>query len=209
MSRTFPRATRSARLSCSRVGASQRGGGEHSQHITSSEPRWSALAEAFLVFVAIPKSWYNWRDLRCLPGFAQRSTMSEFMIQTNNLTKRFPCSTAGANPGCKAMELDGPGDETLTWFTAVDRVNLSVSEGEIIALLGPNGAGKTTTVRMLASILNPSEGWARVAGFDTVREPRRVRHSVGLLTEFPGLYLRMRADDYLAFFGELQGMSPQ
>jgi ABC-2 type transport system ATP-binding protein len=130
------------------------------------------------------------------------------MIQTSNLTKRFPCSTAGANPGCKAVELNGPGDETLTWFTAVDGVNLSVSAGEIIALLGPNGAGKTTTVRMLASILNPSEGWARVAGFDTVREPRRVRHAVGLLTEFPGLYLRMRADDYLAFFGELQGMSP-
>jgi ABC-2 type transport system ATP-binding protein len=60
---------------------------------------------------------------------------------------------------------------------------------------------------MLASILKPSQGWARVAGFDTVRNPRRVRRAIGLLTEFPGLYLRMRADDYLAFFGQLQGMS--
>jgi ABC-2 type transport system ATP-binding protein len=45
-----------------------------------------------------------------------------------------------------------------------------------------------------------------VAGFDTVRQARQVRHAIGLLTEFPGLYLRMRADEYLAFFGELQGM---
>jgi ABC-2 type transport system ATP-binding protein len=63
---------------------------------------------------------------------------------------------------------------------------------------------------MLASILKPSEGWARVAGCCTVRDARRVRHAVGLLTEFPGLYLRMRADQYLAFFGELQGLpAPQ
>jgi ABC-2 type transport system ATP-binding protein len=82
-----------------------------------------------------------------------------------------------------------------------------VTAGEILALLGPNGAGKTTTVRMLASILQPSEGWARVAGLDTVRQARQVRHAVGLLTEFPGLYLRMQADEYLAFFGQLQGLS--
>jgi ABC-2 type transport system ATP-binding protein len=89
----------------------------------------------------------------------------------------------------------------------VDRVTLAVPAGEILVLLGPNGAGKTTTVRMLASILKPSEGWARVAGFDTLRDARQVRHAVGLLTEFPGLYLRMRAGEYLTFFGELQGLS--
>jgi ABC-2 type transport system ATP-binding protein len=60
---------------------------------------------------------------------------------------------------------------------------------------------------MLASILNPSAGWARVAGYDTVHQARQVRQSVGLLTEFPGLYLRMRAQDYLAFFGQLQGLA--
>jgi ABC-2 type transport system ATP-binding protein len=101
------------------------------------------------------------------------------------------------------------GQEGLTWLTAVDHVSLEVRAGEVVALLGPNGAGKTTTVRMLASILKPSEGWARVAGFDTVRDARQVRHSIGLLTEFPGLYLRMRGDDYLAFFGQLQGLSEQ
>jgi ABC-2 type transport system ATP-binding protein len=89
-------------------------------------------------------------------------------------------------------------------FTAVDEVTLSVDAGEILALLGPNGAGKTTTVRVLGSILKPTTGTATVAGYDVVRDAREVRSSVGLLTEFPGLYHRMRADDYLRFFGELQ-----
>jgi ABC-2 type transport system ATP-binding protein len=135
--------------------------------------------------------------------------MPELMIQTENLTKRFPCSTASVERECLPLEDSGPSDEALTWFTAVDHLNLEVPAGKILALLGPNGAGKTTTVRMLASILKPSEGSARVAGFDTVRNPRQVRHAVGLLTELPGLYLRMRAGEYLAFFGQLQGMRDQ
>jgi ABC-2 type transport system ATP-binding protein len=93
-------------------------------------------------------------------------------------------------------------------FAAVDGIDLTVREGEVLSLLGPNGAGKTTTVRMLASILKPTAGWARVAGLDTVRDARRVRSAIGLLTEFPGLYLRMRGSDYLDFFGRLQGLSP-
>ncbi|MDH4137846.1 MAG: ABC transporter ATP-binding protein, partial [Anaerolineae bacterium] len=84
-----------------------------------------------------------------------------------------------------------------------------VSEGEVLALLGPNGAGKTTTVRMLASILKPTSGGATIVGYDVVRDARTVRRIVGLLTEFPGLYLRMRAFEYLDFFGQLQGLSPQ
>jgi ABC-2 type transport system ATP-binding protein len=91
-------------------------------------------------------------------------------------------------------------------FTAVNGLNLTLAEGEILALLGPNGAGKTTTVRMLASILQPTRGAARVAGYDVVRDAQQVRHAVGLLTEFPGLYLRMNAVEYLDFFGELQRM---
>jgi len=91
-------------------------------------------------------------------------------------------------------------------FIAVNDINLSIAEGEILALLGPNGAGKTTTVRMLSSILKPTSGSARVAGYDVTENPRAVRHLVGHLTEFPGLYLRMRALEYLDFFGELQGM---
>lgn len=104
------------------------------------------------------------------------------MIQTEGLTKRF------------------------REFTAVDRVALSVSSGEILALLGPNGAGKTTTVRMLAAILQPTEGRAVVAGFDTRQDPIGVRRSVGVLTEQPGLYLRMRGGEYLDFFGRIYGL---
>ena len=92
-------------------------------------------------------------------------------------------------------------------FVAVNEVTLTVAPGEILALLGPNGAGKTTTVRMLGSILKPTSGRATVAGYDVVVDARKVRGVVGLLTEFPGLYHRMKADDYLHFFGELQGLS--
>ena len=91
-------------------------------------------------------------------------------------------------------------------FTAVDRVTLSVAAGEILALLGPNGAGKTTTVRMLAAILGPTAGRAVVAGYDVTEYPRQVRRRVGLLTEHPGLYLRMKGGEYLNFFNRLMGL---
>ena len=90
--------------------------------------------------------------------------------------------------------------------TAVADVDLQVRQGEVLAFLGPNGAGKTTTVRMLTSILKPTAGRATIAGYDVVRDARRVRLMVGHLTEFPGLYLRMNARDYLDFYGELYGM---
>jgi ABC-2 type transport system ATP-binding protein len=74
-------------------------------------------------------------------------------------------------------------------------------------LLGPNGAGKTTTIRILTSILKPTSGTARVAGFDVITQPDQVRASVGVLTENHGLYLRMNGREYLSFFGELSGLS--
>ena len=104
------------------------------------------------------------------------------MIETKNLSKKF--------------------DE----FLAVDGVNLNVKAGQVLALLGPNGAGKTTTVRMLTSVLRPSQGWARIAGHDVVEEPAQVRAAVGVLTEQHGLYGRMPGDDYLDFFGQIYGM---
>jgi ABC-2 type transport system ATP-binding protein len=91
-------------------------------------------------------------------------------------------------------------------FTAVDRVTLSVAPGEILALLGPNGAGKTTTVRMLAAILPPTAGQAFVAGYSVTEHPQEIRRRVGLLTEHPGLYLRMRGGEYLDFFGRLMNL---
>ena len=92
-------------------------------------------------------------------------------------------------------------------FLAVDEVNLSVDAGQILAILGQNGAGKTTTVRMLTALLNPTRGWARVAGYDVVKNGHDVRSSVGVLTEQHGLYMRMTAIEYLDFFGQVYSLS--
>lgn len=91
-------------------------------------------------------------------------------------------------------------------FVAVQGINLDVPAGQVLALLGPNGAGKTTTVRMLTSVLRPTSGSAKIAGFDVVREAEKVRSSVGVLTEHHGLYARMNADEYLTFYGRLYRM---
>ena len=94
-------------------------------------------------------------------------------------------------------------------FMAVDGVDLSVQSGQILALLGQNGAGKTTTVRMLTALLNPTRGWARVAGYDVVKHGHDVRASVGVLTEQHGLYMRMTAIEYLDFFGQVYSLSTE
>lgn len=92
-------------------------------------------------------------------------------------------------------------------FRAVDRVSLDVPVGSVLALLGPNGAGKTTTVRMLTSILMPTSGCARIAGYDVVQQSEQVRAHVGVLTEQHGLYERMKAIEYLDFFGRVYHLS--
>ncbi len=94
-------------------------------------------------------------------------------------------------------------------FLAVDRVSLDVPAGTVLALLGPNGAGKTTTVRMMTSILAPTSGYARVAGYDVVHQPEKVRAHVGVLTEQHGLYERMKALEYLDFFGRVYHLSAE
>jgi ABC-2 type transport system ATP-binding protein len=92
-------------------------------------------------------------------------------------------------------------------FVAVDGISLNVSTGQVLVILGPNGAGKTTTVRMLTSILHPTRGRAWVSGYDVIREPEKVRASVGVLTEHHGLYGRMNADEYLGFFSRLYNVN--
>ncbi|GAB4335375.1 MAG: ABC transporter ATP-binding protein [Phototrophicales bacterium] len=92
-------------------------------------------------------------------------------------------------------------------FLAVDHINLIVNKGEVLALLGPNGAGKTTSVRMMTSILQPSSGTARLAGYDVLKEPEKVRAHVGVLTEQHGLYERMKGMEYLEFFGRVYHLS--
>jgi len=89
---------------------------------------------------------------------------------------------------------------------AVRDLSLELRRGEVFGLLGPNGAGKTTTIRLLAALIGPSAGRARVDGLDLVREADGVRSRVGVLTEAPGLYEKLSAVRNLDFFGKLQGL---
>jgi ABC-2 type transport system ATP-binding protein len=91
---------------------------------------------------------------------------------------------------------------------AVDAFTFSVEAGEIYGLLGPNGAGKTTTMRMLSCLLRPTAGHASVAGYAIDRDPNAVRASIGILTEVPGLYLRLTPTEYLDFFAQAHGLKP-
>jgi ABC-2 type transport system ATP-binding protein len=93
-----------------------------------------------------------------------------------------------------------------TVVRAVAGLSFAVEPGEIYGLLGPNGAGKTTAMRLLSGLLQPTGGSAVVAGYSVVDEPREVRARIGLLTEVPGLYLRLTPTEYLDFFAQLQGL---
>src|SRR5665213_237820 len=89
---------------------------------------------------------------------------------------------------------------------AVDNVSFSCHPGQIYGLLGANGAGKTTTLRMLATILAPTEGTAIVAGYDVVKDPQLVRSHVGFLSTATALYGRLTAQEMVEYFGRLYGM---
>jgi len=86
---------------------------------------------------------------------------------------------------------------------AVDNISFSVKKGEIFGLLGPNGAGKTTTIKMLCTLLRPTSGQAKVAGFEVVRGAAKVREHIGLVAEKIILYDRLTARENLKFFGRL------
>ncbi|OYV03480.1 ABC transporter ATP-binding protein, partial [candidate division bacterium WOR-3 4484_18] len=89
---------------------------------------------------------------------------------------------------------------------AVDGICFEVNPGEIFGLLGLNGAGKTTTLRMLATILTPTAGTAKVDGYDICENPVEVRRRVGFLSGDTGLYHRLTPRELLNYFGELYGM---
>jgi ABC-2 type transport system ATP-binding protein len=88
-------------------------------------------------------------------------------------------------------------------LTAVYNLSFEVSEGEIFGFLGPNGAGKTTTIRMLCGLISPSDGKAWVDGKQIGLDSAKVRQTVGLLTEQPGLYEQLNALDNLNFYASL------
>src|ERR1700689_1356775 len=109
------------------------------------------------------------------------------MIEVQNLSKHFRDKKRGE-------------------IRAVDGVSFRCQPGEIYGLLGANGAGKTTTLRMLATILEPTSGTAKVAGYDVVEEPEKVRANVGFLSTATALYGRLTARELVEYFGRLHGM---
>jgi len=88
-------------------------------------------------------------------------------------------------------------------FTAVDKISFNIKKGEIFGLLGPNGAGKSTTIRILTTLLRPTAGQARIAGFDVQKEADKVRERIGLVAEKIILYSHLTARENLEFFGHL------
>ena len=91
--------------------------------------------------------------------------------------------------------------------TAVDGISFRVNKGEILGFLGPNGAGKTTTMRILTCYLPPTEGSARVAGYDVFAQPMEVKKRVGYLPETPPLYPDMEVAEYLDFCARIKGVA--
>lgn len=90
---------------------------------------------------------------------------------------------------------------------AVDGLSMDVPAGIVFGFLGPNGAGKTTTVHLLLGLLDPTQGKARVMGFDTRSQADEIRNRSGALLEFSGLYERMSAEDNLDLYGRIYRMT--
>jgi sodium transport system ATP-binding protein len=109
------------------------------------------------------------------------------MIEVRNLSKRFHAKKRGE-------------------IRAVDNISFLCQPGQIYGLLGGNGAGKTTTLRILATILEPTEGTALVCGCDVVEQPEKVRAKVGFLSTATALYPRLTARELVQYFGRLNGL---
>ena len=93
-------------------------------------------------------------------------------------------------------------------FTAVDDISFEVNPGEIVGLLGENGAGKTTTMRVIATMMTPSNGDVKVNNFTITKDPDKVRKNLGVLFGGDvGLYDRLTARENIAYFAELNGLS--
>ena len=86
-------------------------------------------------------------------------------------------------------------------FTAVDSLDLRLEEGEVFGFLGPNGSGKSTTILMILGLTEPTEGWARVSGFDPTRNPLAVKRNIGYLPESIGFYNDLSGRENLQYTG--------
>lgn len=106
-------------------------------------------------------------------------------IEVNRLTKRF-----GA-------------------FTAVDGITFDVRSGEIFGFLGANGAGKTTAMKMLCALSFPTEGTAKVAGFDLSKQPQQIRRNIGYMSQKFSLYEDLTVKENIRFYGGIYGLPRQ
>ena len=109
------------------------------------------------------------------------------MIEARGLSKRFQDKKRGE-------------------IRAVDNVSFTCQPGKIYGLLGANGAGKTTTLRLLATILEPTDGTAVVCGKDVIESPEEVRARVGFLSTATALYPRLTSREMVEYFGRLNGL---
>lgn len=85
-------------------------------------------------------------------------------------------------------------------LAALSDLSLNIAEGDIFGFIGPNGAGKTTTMRILATLLKPSQGLARIDGLDVTKKGKDVRRRVGYMPDFMGVYDDLKVFEYLEFF---------
>src|SRR6059036_2603837 len=91
-------------------------------------------------------------------------------------------------------------------FTAVDHVSFKVGKGSIFGFLGPNGSGKSTVIRMLCGLLEPSDGYGRIAEFDVARQTEEIKHLIGYMSQKFSLYDELTAHENLTFYGRLYGL---
>jgi ABC-2 type transport system ATP-binding protein len=87
--------------------------------------------------------------------------------------------------------------------TAVDGINLDIKKGELFGLLGPNGAGKTTTINMLVGLLNPTEGTAKVGGYDVKRDLSKIKEMIGVCPQEASVYKFLKGRENVELFGNL------
>jgi sodium transport system ATP-binding protein len=126
--------------------------------------------------------------------------VSASAISVSSLEKWFPPTQSGWRAFFQPF--------TRASLQALRRINLEVREGEAVALLGANGAGKTTLLRILATLLLPTTGLARLAGHDTVRDGGAVRRQIGYHAGSDlGFYSRLTGRENLRFFGQLNHLS--
>jgi ABC-2 type transport system ATP-binding protein len=93
-------------------------------------------------------------------------------------------------------------------LVAVDELNLKINEGDIFGFIGPNGAGKTTTIKMLATLIRPTNGYAEIAGYNVIKEVDDVKRVIGYMPDFFGVYDDMKVWEYLDFFAMAYKIDP-